>query len=67
MLKSALCKFAGHSINRHRVWHDGRNFRTRCQSCGIAMIRDRGGWREFDFATDASKHRSPHPVTGEIA
>jgi hypothetical protein len=67
MLRSALCAVAGHSIDRHRVWHDGSSFRTRCQTCSQPMIRDRNGWRKFDFEMDANGNRGTHPVTGEVA
>ena len=67
MLNSLMCSLAGHSIDRKRVWHDGHSFRAKCQSCGTAMIRDRNGWREFDFEADASENRLRHPVTGEVA
>ncbi|MCP5383591.1 MAG: hypothetical protein H6920_08115 [Sphingomonadaceae bacterium] len=67
MVRSLICKFAGHSIDRQRVWHDGRNFRCKCQSCGKPMLRDRNGWREFDLDADVDVTRAPHPVTGEVA
>nr|WP_137678001.1 hypothetical protein [Parerythrobacter lutipelagi] len=67
MFRKLVCSVSGHSINRNRVWHDGLNFRCKCQSCGTPMLRDRNGWREFDFEQDAAEHRASHPVTGRTA
>ena len=66
MLGKLACRLSGHAVDRQRVWHDGLSFRTRCESCNAPLIRDRGGWRKFDFEKDPSKHRSGHPVTGEM-
>ncbi|WP_425482326.1 DUF1660 family phage protein [Altericroceibacterium indicum] len=46
MIANFLCRYFGHKINRHRVAHDGANYRTNCQRCGQPMIRDWDGWRE---------------------
>ncbi len=47
MLGTLLCAIIGHKINRHRVWHDGRDFRSRCRRCKSDMIRTREGWERF--------------------
>ena len=57
---SLICKYFGHKVDRHRVWNDGIDFRTSCARCGRALLRDLGGWREFDPERD-SEERGPHP------
>lgn len=62
MLKSMVCKAAGHRVNRRRVWHDKVDFRTSCDRCGVPMIRDdHHGWREFDNERDLQLERRSHP------
>ena len=61
MLKSVFCRIIGHRVNRRRVWNDQLNFRTSCHRCGIPLLRDGGGWREFDGERDASVLRQGHP------
>jgi hypothetical protein len=61
VLKTLFCKIAPHQVDKHRVWHDGLNFRTRCARCGCSLLRDTDGWREFDSALDLQLPRSPHP------
>lgn len=67
MIKSMICMASGHNVNRGRVWHDGRNFRTKCTRCGTAMLRDRDGWRKFDADADQAEDRMPHPSQREMA
>ncbi|MXO90666.1 hypothetical protein [Pontixanthobacter aquaemixtae] len=67
MIKSLFCMVTGHRVNRNRVWHDGRNFRTKCTQCREPMIRELGEWRRFDLESDADETRQPHPHTGEAA
>jgi len=65
VLKSLFCRVAGHRVNRRRVWNDQLDFRTNCERCGVPMLRDRHGWREFDSERDASTMRDPHPHSFE--
>ena len=65
MLSSLICRFAGHKVDRRRVWHDGVDFRTACARCATPLLRDLRAWREFDDHADADTNRSPHPRTGE--
>lgn len=67
VIKSLFCFASAHVVNRRRVWHDGRNFRTRCQRCREPLIRDKGNWRIFDIERDGSDVRHSHPHTGEAA
>ncbi len=67
MIKPLMCLAKGHSVNRNRVWHDGRNYRSRCTVCSRPLLRDHGNWRKFDLQEDASEARELHPRTGEIA
>jgi hypothetical protein len=48
MLATAICGLTGHKINRRRVWNDNVNFRTDCERCGTAMVRDLSGWVPYD-------------------
>ena len=62
MLKALLCKYLGHRVDRHRVWHDDIDFRTGCARCGQPLVRGKTGWREFDADRDLeferkSRHR----------
>ena len=61
VLHSLVCKYFGHKIDRHRVWNDGIDFRTGCARCTRAMLRDQGGWREYDDERDSDPGRTPHP------
>jgi hypothetical protein len=61
MLGNLLCRCGKHRINRHRVWHDGVDFRSKCTRCGLPMVRDFWGWREFDATRDGDFSRQPHP------
>lgn len=61
MLKAFACRIAGHQVDRHRVWHDGINYRTNCTRCATALLRAQEGWREFDPELDSSAIRLPHP------
>ncbi len=60
-----LCRFFGHRRERHKVWHDGVDYRAPCTRCGIPLVRDiDGGWRPFDIARDAppgSPERAARP------
>lgn len=67
MMKSLMCLAKGHSVNRNRVWHDGRNYRTSCTRCSTELLRDRDGWRMFDEHADGVKGRLPHPRERELA
>lgn len=67
MLKSMLCRIKGHNVNRHRVWHDGMNYRTHCETCKKPLIRERAGWRLFDPVQDDSSNRLPHPNSDKAA
>lgn len=58
MLKRIGCLFSRHEINRHRVWHDGIDFRTRCVNCDRQMVRTEKGWRAFDPYAHADARRS---------
>lgn len=42
----------GHRVNRRKVWHDGRQFRTHCRRCKLDMVRGSGGWRPYNFEID---------------
>lgn len=61
MLTSLICRVAGHSINRKRVWDDGLNYRTTCRTCRGELIRLQGGWTGFDTMRDEDSRREPHP------
>lgn len=61
MVAKIICLLTGHSVNRHRVWFDGLNFRTRCTRCSACLIREEDGWRQFDGSRDADKRRDRHP------
>lgn len=61
MFASFICKLRGHRVNRRRVWHDTINYRTRCERCGGALLRDTNGWRNYDLARDGEEGRGPHP------
>jgi len=61
VLKTLFCKLVPHQVDRHRVWHDGLNFRAKCTRCGCLLLRDDDGWREFDSDTDLQRPRDPHP------
>ena len=61
------CKVLGHIINRKRVWDDGQNDRSRCETCHQPVIRDKGVWRAFVVASDLNVKRRMHPHTDEIA
>lgn len=64
MIGRLFCYLRGHSINRHRVWHDGQDMRARCRHCGVPMIRTQHDWRPFDMDQDANVDRKPHPRSG---
>ena len=57
VLTSFMCRIAGHRVDRRRVWNDGIDFRTACGRCGVPMLRDITGWREFDEERDANPER----------
>jgi hypothetical protein len=61
MLMRLICKYAGHKVNRQRVWDDGYAFRTNCTRCDTPLIRDLNSWRPFDPAIDANPARRQHP------
>ncbi len=61
MLDRLVCLFSRHAINRHRVWHDGLEFRTKCARCRTPLLRTQDGWRGFDEEDDADDRRLPHP------
>jgi len=67
VLKKLLCSAASHTINRHRVWHDGVDYRTRCSRCGTEMLRAESGWRAFDHQQDDHPERLPHPRKRQTA
>jgi hypothetical protein len=52
-----LCRMFGHQPNRHRVWFDELDYRSRCKRCDTEMVRDLHGWREFDPEADADPRR----------
>ena len=56
-----FCKYLGHKVNRRRVWNDGVDFRTACTRCTRPLLRDSGGWREFDNVRDSGWERSSQP------
>jgi hypothetical protein len=56
-----MCSFLQHKVNRRRVWHDNLSFRTNCERCGVPLLRDGQGWREFEGESDADVSRSAHP------
>jgi hypothetical protein len=60
-----FCRITRHRVNRHRVWHDRLDFRATCRRCGMPLLRDKQGWREFDSARDASELRDAHPRSTE--
>jgi hypothetical protein len=60
MFTKLLCATKGHLINRHRVWHDSVDYRTRCDRCDQEMVRDAAGWQVFD-RDDHAAERLPHP------
>jgi hypothetical protein len=51
------CRVFGHHRDSSRVWNDQLDFRSRCKRCGIEMVRDLHGWREFDPDNDADPNR----------
>ena len=61
MLKRLFCLVRRHHVNRRRVWNDQLNFRTSCDRCGVPLLRDGRGWREFDSNRDAHVQRQAHP------
>jgi len=61
VLKLILCQITGHRVNRRRVWNDRLNFRTNCARCRVPLLREDGGWREFDSERDANTRREAHP------
>lgn len=61
MLNKLICSVASHHVDRHRVWHDGIDYRTRCRRCRAEMLRAEAGWREFDHEQDRHPERQPHP------
>ena len=65
VLRSLACKLFGHKIDRHRVWNDGIDFRTRCARCIRPMLRGQSGWREYDDERDGDPDRTPHPKHDE--
>lgn len=67
MLKSLKCLVTGHNVNRHRVWHDNQNFRTKCTSCETPLIRIQGDWQVFDPDKFETEGRAAHPVRGDVA
>jgi hypothetical protein len=60
MFAKLVCSTKGHQINRHRVWHDSVDYRTRCARCDAELIRAVEGWREYD-GTEQAGNRLPHP------
>lgn len=48
MLRSLICAFVGHRVNRNRVRHDGRDFIGHCRRCHAPMVREPDGWRRMD-------------------
>lgn len=67
MLKRLKCLVTGHHVNRHRVWHDNQNFRTKCTFCEIPLIRIQRDWQEFDPDKFGNEGRAAHPVSGEVS
>lgn len=67
MFKRLKCLATGHQVNRHRVWHDNQNFRTKCANCQTPLIRIQGNWIEFDAAEFDLSGRASHPVSGKVA
>ena len=65
MLKGLICSVMRHKVNRRRVWHDNLHFRTNCERCGLPLLRDAQGWREFDSESDADVTRAAHPHSAE--
>ena len=65
MLKRLYCVIARHRVNRRRVWNDQLNFRTSCERCGVPLLRDEHGWREFDGERDSDMMRDAHPRSVE--
>lgn len=61
MLKRMMCVFTSHAINRHRVWHDGIEFRTKCRRCGTPLHRTEEGWRILAADEQADSRRAAHP------
>ena len=62
MLKTLICKYFGHKVDRHRVWHDGIDFRTACARCAAPLLRGQKGWRAFDPERDSDFERTVHPA-----
>jgi hypothetical protein len=60
-MSSIICKLTSHRINRNRVWFDKLHHRTSCERCGLPMIRDVTGWRQFSSEIDADPRRLAHP------
>lgn len=58
MLTALKCRWMGHRINRHRVKYDGLDFRTRCDRCGTALVRQKQGWREAEDGPVLAADRS---------
>jgi len=56
-----LCATNRHNIDRHRVWHDSVDHRTRCTRCSTELVRDLDGWRLYDPPADDQPDRLPHP------
>jgi hypothetical protein len=44
MCTALKCRWWGHQINRRRVKFDGLEFHTRCDRCGVALVRLPAGW-----------------------
>ncbi|RDC60353.1 hypothetical protein HME9302_01557 [Alteripontixanthobacter maritimus] len=60
-MMQAICRIAGHRIDRGRVWHDRLDFRTTCRRCHTELLRSSEGWRAFDPGSDGNEARCEHP------
>jgi hypothetical protein len=66
MFAELACRILKHRVDRRRVWNDGLDFRTACGRCSVPLLRDAGGWREFDAPRDDNPRRAPHPRQREL-
>ena len=60
MLNRIACLFSRHKVNRHRVWHDGVDFRSRCAHCDKPMVRTEEGWQAYNETSHADDRRAPN-------
>ena len=61
MIAKPLCALGGHKIDRHKVWHDGISYRTKCARCRTALIRERDGWSAFKESIHGDEARAMSP------